>query len=481
MKKKLYRSIFLLVLAAMLLPAQIMTAAAAELRPGRAGTASDSKEELTITAIDVGKGDCILVETNDATVMIDTGYEKTSEDVLSYLSENGVEKLDVLIISHYDKDHVGGAADVIRSVPVGRVYLPDYTGTGKKYKKMIEALEEVKVPYRLISRESGFRLGGAYWKLYPSGVSFDGDNDNDCSLAASVRCGQSSALFAGDLEEDGIAYFVSKYKALRPFDILKMPHHGNNEDNTGELVALAYPKIALITDGHERRASGKTLELLAERKVEVYSSAEGGTITVRGKDNGEYVVETAITEQPGIPDQSGEWRYELSEDGKAAITAYEGSEDVLSIPAEIDGHPVTGIGPSAFYNCRDLKKVSIPEGVTDIGASAFSWCTDLEEADLPAGLSTIGEAAFSWCYSLESIVIPDSIRVIDDAVFTRSGLKEATIHAGVESLGDSSFSHCKKLGTIRFMGTEEQWNGIKKDKDWNKKSNTDMKIEYVIP
>ena len=92
-----------------------------------------------------------------------------------------------------------------------------------------------------------------------------------------------------------------------------------------------------------------------------------------------------------------------------------------------------------------------------------------------------GEAAFSWCYSLESIAIPDNVPVIEDAVFTRSGLKEATIPAGVESLGDSSFSHCKKLGTIRFMGTEEQWNGIKKDKDWNKKSNAGMKIEYVSP
>ncbi|MBQ1423766.1 MAG: leucine-rich repeat protein [Lachnospiraceae bacterium] len=480
MKRKLYTSIFLLAIAVMLLPAQVITAAA-ELKPGREGIASDSKEELRITAIDVGKGDCILVETDDGTVMIDTGFEKTSEDVLSFLSEKGVEKLDVLIISHYDKDHVGGAADVIRNVPVGRVYLPDYTGTGKKYKKMMEALEEVKVPYRLISRESGFRLGDAYWKLYPSGIPFDGDNDNDCSLAASVRCGQSSALFAGDLEEDGIASFVSKYRVLRPFDILKMPHHGNNEDNTDGLLALADPKIALITDGHERRASGKTLELLAERNAEVYSSVEDGTITVRGYDNGEYIVETGITERPGIPDQSGEWRYKLSEDGTAAVTAYEGSEAVISIPPEIDGYPVTAVGPSAFYNCRGLKKVSIPEGVTDIGASSFSWCTDLEEADLPASLSSVGEAAFSWCYSLESIVIPDNVPVIEDAVFTRSGLKEATIPAGVESLGDSSFSHCKKLGTIRFMGTEEQWNGIKKDKDWNKKSNAGMKIEYVSP
>ena len=52
----------------------------------------------------------------------------------------GKDKLDVLIISHYDKDHVGGAADVIRNIPIDVVYLPDYVGTGKKYKIMMKAL-----------------------------------------------------------------------------------------------------------------------------------------------------------------------------------------------------------------------------------------------------------------------------------------------------------------------------------------------------
>lgn len=69
-----------------------------------------------ITVIDVGKGDCILVQTGDAadpvTVMIDTGYKKTAEDVLEYLSGHGIAKLDALIVSHFHKDHVGGAAKI---------------------------------------------------------------------------------------------------------------------------------------------------------------------------------------------------------------------------------------------------------------------------------------------------------------------------------------------------------------------------------
>ena len=168
---------------------------------------------------------------------------------------------------------------------------------------------------------------------------------------------------------------------------------------------------------------------------------------------------------------------ELKPSCSAVITRYEGKDASVSIPSRIDGHPVTAVGDSAFYNCRELKKLSIPKGITHIGASAFSWCTNLAVVSLPEGLESIGEGAFSWCYALGSIVIPDGIREIADSVFTRCGLTEATIPAELESLGDSSFSHCKKLAVIHFKGSSEQWERIRKDKDWNKKSNAAMEIE----
>lgn len=480
MKQRFRAALFILAAACMLFRPQLITAAAG-LRVPQEAVSANSKANLTITSIDVGKGDCILVETHDGTVMIDTGYENTSDRVLSWLTEHEIEKIDVLIISHYDKDHVGGAADVIRHVPIGQVYLPDYTGTSKKYKNMMAALEETKVPYSQVSTESSFRLGNAAWRLYPSGIAYDGNNDNDCSLAATVRCRKNSALFAGDLEKDGIKYFVSEYSTLRPVDILKLPHHGVDEDNTDDLIALADPKIAFVTDAQERRISGKILDLLAERSADVFSCVEYGTIVLTGAEDGTYTIEAERPNRPGVPDKSGEWRYELSEDKTASITEYLGSETTLSIPAKLDGYPVTGIGDSAFFNRRELTGVSIPEGVTDIGISAFAWCTGLEEVSLPNGLESMGEAAFACCTSLEKIDIPDSIHSIGYAVFTGCGLKEATIPAGVESLGDSSFSHCKELETIHFKGTKDQWEMIEKDKSWNKKSNAAVKIDYGSP
>ena len=98
-----------------------------------------AEDIFTITSIDVGKGDCILIQTGDrndpVTVMIDTGYKETADDVLNYLRKQDINKLDALIITHYHKDHVGGAAAILKGVPVGKVYMPDYEGTKKVYEE----------------------------------------------------------------------------------------------------------------------------------------------------------------------------------------------------------------------------------------------------------------------------------------------------------------------------------------------------------
>ena len=70
-------------------------------------------ELFQITVLDVGKGDCILVQTGENIVMIDTGYKETAEDVLKYLSDHNITGLDALIISHFHKDHVGGGAAIL--------------------------------------------------------------------------------------------------------------------------------------------------------------------------------------------------------------------------------------------------------------------------------------------------------------------------------------------------------------------------------
>ena len=164
--------------------------------PLKTANGVDGNELFKITVIDVGKGDCILIQTGEHTVMIDTGYKNTAENVIQFLKDHNITTIDTMIISHFHKDHVGGAAALIKSgIPITKIYMPDYKGTRSVYEDMIAALEthpEIEV-IRLTEARS-FTLGGAEYDIFPSSIAFDGDNDNNVSMAAMVKTDAHSAF-----------------------------------------------------------------------------------------------------------------------------------------------------------------------------------------------------------------------------------------------------------------------------------------------
>ena len=253
-------------------------------------------EGVRVTCIDVGKGDCILLQSGASVVLIDTGYQETADEVLSCLAKRGVGRLDALVLTHYDKDHVGGLRAIAEALEVGAVYLPSYEGADKNYAMTMEAVEDLGLGGERVTAERSLRLGDARLTIYPSGVAYvddangDEGNDNDASLVATLTCGDDSYLFAGDLEEDGIdAYLAAGHGH---FDVIKMPHHGEKGGNVDELIDSVEPRIALITDSADDPADKKTLKLLKKRDVDTYRTSDCGTIVVEGDGSGGYAVST---------------------------------------------------------------------------------------------------------------------------------------------------------------------------------------------
>ncbi len=114
---------------------------------------------------------------------------------------------------------------------------------------------------------------------------------------------------------------------------------------------------------------------------------------------------------------SGDYEYEILDDGTVEINKYNGTASSVSVPSTVDGKKVTKIGSWAFFDCNSLTSVTIPNGVTSIEESAFSNCTSLTGITIPNSVTRIGGWVFYHCTSLKNINIPDSVISIGDVAF----------------------------------------------------------------
>lgn len=233
---------------------------------------------VKVTFFDVGKGDAILVETREHTMLIDAGYDKTYKVVYDYLTEHDIQKLDYLIITHFDKDHVGGADRIINNVAVGEILQPDYESDAGQYQEYCAVVAGKGLQPVSVTESMEFALDGAEFYIYPPQKKSYKEEDNDFSLVISMVYKEKSFLFAGDCEEERLNELLNQEEFVLSHDVLKVPHHGKKEDNSKEFLKAVSPKAAVITCSAEEPASEKICTMLEELGAEVYLTSEG-TVT----------------------------------------------------------------------------------------------------------------------------------------------------------------------------------------------------------
>ena len=146
---------------------------------------------------------------------------------------------------------------------------------------------------------------------------------------------------------------------------------------------------------------------------------------------------------------SGDYEYALNDDGSASITKYNGRDAALTIPSELDGHPVTAIGDHAFDSCGFLTSVTIPEGVASIGVQAFAYCKALSGLSLPDSLRSVDGWAFIWCVSLCEVCLPEDLVTLGDYAFSScASLASVSIPDSATSVGVNPFEACSQLTQI---------------------------------
>ena len=248
-----------------------------------ASAAEEPFSGLEVTVFDAGKADAILLTTPASAVLIDCGEKGFGGEILDELAARGIERLDVLIVTHFDQDHVGGAAKLIGGVGIGRVLQGGFPGDGSEYRKYLRALEKASITPETPRESVSFTLDGVEYTVDPPlREHYDKDESNNSSLIVTVGFGATRLLFMGDAETARI----SEYLAASPArcDLIKLPHHGDKEKMLDALLAALRPRYAVITCSQREPEAETTAKALAAASVETYLTRLGA---VRIRSDGE--------------------------------------------------------------------------------------------------------------------------------------------------------------------------------------------------
>lgn len=242
------------------------------------GAASKEEKNLKITFFNVGKGDAILIETEYTSMLIDAGYDDTAGVILDYLDQQEKSSLDYMVITHFDKDHVGGADRVLEEVTVNQILQPDYESDSSQYREYQEMLKADNQQPELVTDIRTLSFDGVECLIYPPQKQEYKEEDNDFSLVISMTYKEQRFLFAGDSEKERLDELLSQSEFELKHDLLKVPHHGRKEKNSEEFLEAVSPEVAIITCSEEEPGDDKIRRILRQTGAQIYLTSEG-TIT----------------------------------------------------------------------------------------------------------------------------------------------------------------------------------------------------------
>lgn len=242
--------------------------------PAPAERAAGGETALSVYCFDAGKADAFLLSTKRSAVLIDCGEKGFGKEILAYMEDAGIERLDCLIVTHFDKDHVGGAAKVLNSVPVDTVLQSNRPKDSEQYEKYLKALDGAGIEAQTVRETLRFTLDGIEYAVDPPRqAEYSSDSSNNSSLIVSVRNGANTLLFTGDAEDERTAEFLGENHET--YELLKLPHHGRWQSTLPALIASVKPAYAVITSSDEEPEDEETMALLAQVGVETYLTREG--------------------------------------------------------------------------------------------------------------------------------------------------------------------------------------------------------------
>lgn len=248
---------------------------------------SSAIKGLTVTVLDVGQGDSILIEAPSGKRMLIDGSERHMGErvIVPYLRKRGISKLDLVVLTHPHEDHVGGLPAVLEKIKVDTVLDSGFNYKSQSYRRFLSLIKRNKVKYQLARAGQNINFGqGAMAKILHPTLPFQ-ENVNNASIVMRLKYGNFSMMLTGDNEEEGEEQILELFpSSALASTILKAGHHGSRTSTSPEFLDAVNPKIAVISCGRRnkfRHPHGVTLNRLKVRGIKTYRTDLDGAITIR--------------------------------------------------------------------------------------------------------------------------------------------------------------------------------------------------------
>ena len=239
-------------------------------------------DPLTVDILKIGQADAIILKTPSHAVLIDTGEDDDGAEISQKLSNLGIKTIDLLIITHYDKDHIGGAPQVLKNIEVKEIIEPGYEKDDKRYTAFRAAAKEI--PCTILTETVSYQFDSLSLTVSPPPRDYE--NENDASLMTMVKCCGKKLLFTGDIMAERIDDLLAENSDLSA-DFLKVPHHGKLEENSADFLKAVSPEISAVTCSDKNPADPALLKLLSAYGT-IYETRDGD-IRLVVTENGELL------------------------------------------------------------------------------------------------------------------------------------------------------------------------------------------------
>lgn len=245
---------------------------------------------MDVHFIDVGQGDSILVQTpSDKNILIDGGPPEAGKEVVAFLEDHNVKKIDLLIATHPDIDHIGGLTRVLKSFEVERIIDSGKLHSTKTYAKYISQILKQRIPVEIAKQNALIKIDPLF-KVRILNTHTGNKDNNESSIALKISFKETDFLLMGDVEKEQEKKLLKKYNLQS--EIIKVAHHGSSTSTSTEFLEEVNPELAILTYS-EKNDYGHPVDRVIENLIKVnaaiYSTAVFGDITI-STDGESYVI-----------------------------------------------------------------------------------------------------------------------------------------------------------------------------------------------